>query len=110
MLQKSDHLQVMVAFLLRLSDSFRLSDKQWSNRSAVVRFFAVIGQEMIQSACGCPILSGYRTRSGPVGIWLSDSFRLSDKQLSNRSAVVRFFALIGQAMIQSAFGCPILRG
>ena len=28
MLQKSDHLQVMVAFLLRLSDSLRLSDKQ----------------------------------------------------------------------------------
>ena len=47
---------------------------------AVVRFFAVIGQEMIQSACGCPILSGYRTSSGPVGIWLSDSLRLSDKQ------------------------------
>ncbi|MFZ2918104.1 MAG: hypothetical protein WA035_07300 [Trichococcus flocculiformis] len=47
---------------------------------ALVRFFAVIGQEMIQSACGCPILSGYRTSSGPVGIWLSDSFRLSDKQ------------------------------
>ncbi|WP_434351384.1 hypothetical protein [Trichococcus flocculiformis] len=47
---------------------------------AVVRFFPVIGQEMIQSACGCPILSGYRTSSGPVGIWLSDSFRLSDKQ------------------------------
>ena len=76
MLQKSDHLQVMVAFLLRLSDSFRLSDKQLSNRSAVVRFFAVIGQEMIQLACSCPILRAYRTSNDPVGVWLSDSSRL----------------------------------
>ncbi|MFZ2371171.1 MAG: hypothetical protein WAV96_00120 [Trichococcus flocculiformis] len=35
---------------------------------AVVRFFAVIGQEMIQSACGCPILSGYRTNNDPIGV------------------------------------------
>ena len=39
MLQKSDHLQVMVAYLLRLSDSSRLSDKQCSKRIALVRFF-----------------------------------------------------------------------
>ena len=38
----------------------------------------VISQSLF--CCGCPILSGYRTSSGPVGIWLSDSFRLSDKQ------------------------------
>ena len=80
MLQKSDHLQVMVAFLLRLSDSFRLSDKQWSSWHLVVRFFPVIGQPMIQLACSCPILRAYRTSNDPVGVWLSDSFRLSDNQ------------------------------
>ncbi|MFZ2645483.1 MAG: hypothetical protein WAX45_03375 [Trichococcus flocculiformis] len=76
MLQKSDHLQVMVAFLLRLSDSFRLSDKQWSSRHLVVGFFPVIGQTMIQLACSCPILRAYRTSNDPVGVWLSDSSRL----------------------------------
>ena len=76
---------------------------------AVVRFFPVIGQAVIQSQCGCPILCGYRTRNDPIGLRLSDSFRLSDKQWSSRHLVVGFFPVIGQAVIQSQCGCPILR-
>ena len=43
---------------------------------AVVRFFAVIGQTMIQLACSCPILRAYLTSNDQVGVWLSDSSRL----------------------------------
>ena len=35
---------------------------------AVVRFFPVIGQAVVQSAFGCRILSGYRTNNDPIGV------------------------------------------
>ena len=103
-------MQVRVAFLLWLSDSLRLSDKQCFKRSVVVRFFTVIGQAVLQTNCGCPILYGYRTSSASNELWLSDSLRLSDKQCFKRSVVVRFFTVIGQAVLQTQCGCPILFG
>ena len=95
---------------LWLSDSLRLSDKQCFKRSVVVRFFTVIGQAVLQTQCGCPILYGYRTSSASNELWLSDSLRLSDKQCFKRIVVVRFFTVIGQAVTQTHCGCPILYG
>ncbi len=100
----------MVAFLVRLSDSSRLLDKQYSKRGAVVRFFAVIGQAALHTRCACPILRGYRTTSASYALRLSDFLPLSDKQRSQCIALVRFFAVIGQPVLPMRCACPILRG
>ena len=81
----------MVAFLLRLSDSLRLSDN-CSLFVALVRFFPVIGQLLQYSIDACPILRGYRTTPATFDRRLSDSSRLSDNSRNIRSTLVRFFA------------------
>ncbi len=97
-------------FVLWLSDSFRLSDNAKNIRALVVRFFPVIGQREEHSHAGCPILSGYRTTRRTFVLWLSDSFRLSDKAQNIRTLVVRFFPVIGQRAAHSQSGSPILPG
>ena len=64
---------------------------------------------MIQLACSCPILHGYRTNGVAFLLRLSDSSRLSDKRHRFFVALVRFFAVIGQTVLQTHCGCPILR-
>ncbi len=87
---------------------FGLSDKLGPIRLPGVRFFLVIGQARAVSLAGCPILCGYRTSSGGLACWVSDSLRLSDKFGPIRLLVVRFFAVIGQAWADSLVGFPIL--
>ncbi|PTQ84090.1 hypothetical protein C8U37_1106 [Trichococcus patagoniensis] len=97
-------------YVLRLSDSSRLSDNIRALCAALVRFFAVIGQPTTLMCCACPILRGYRTTYESYVLRLSDSSRLSDNLRVLCVALVRFFAVIGQHTSLMCCACPILCG
>ena len=61
----------------------------------MIRRFFVFSKRGCPGA-GCPILLGYRTTASSAGLWLSDSFGLSDSRIIVRGLVVRFFRVIGQ--------------
>ena len=75
----------------------------------MIRRFFVFSKRGCPGA-GCPILLGYRTTASSAGLWLSDSFGLSDSRIISRALVVRFFRIIGQPHHRPGTGCPILPG